>query len=67
MNNKSPAATGLTKEENKLLLNWIDNAEAGEMAQVQDLMLNCNITYQFAKTHSTYVKDWESTRTQYEY
>lgn len=32
------------------------------MAQAQDLINNCDITYQFAKTHSVYVKDWEKTK-----
>lgn len=49
----------LTSEEQEQLRNWIAQMEAGEMAQVQDLIDNCNITFQFAKTHSVYIKDWE--------
>ena len=56
----------LTPEEQEQLKNWIAQMEAGEMAQAQDLIDNCNITYQFAKTHSVYVKDWEKTKQQME-
>lgn len=56
----------LTLEEQEQSKNWIAQMEAGEMAQVQDLIDNCNITFQFAKTHSVYVKDWEKTKMQME-
>ena len=56
----------LTSEEEQFLKNWITQMEAGEMAQVQDLIDNCNITFQFAKTHSVYIKDWEKTKNQME-
>jgi len=56
----------LTLEEQGQLKNWITQMEAGEMAQVQNLIDNCNITFQFAKTHSVYVKDWEKTKNQME-
>lgn len=56
----------LTVEEQEYLKNYIAQVEAGEIAQVQDLIDNCNITYQFAKTHSVYVKDWERTKQQSE-
>ena len=56
----------LTEEEQKFLKNWISQMEAGEMAQVQDLIDNCNSTFQFAKTHSTYVKDWEKMKSKME-
>lgn len=49
----------LTPDEKEYLKNWIAKIEAGEIAQVQDLFVNCKITFQFAKTHSVYVKDWE--------
>lgn len=52
----------LTEEEQENLRNWIFQIEAGEMAQAQDLIDNCNISFQFAKTHSVYVKDWEKTK-----
>ena len=52
----------LTTEEQEQLKNWIAQMESGEIAQTQDLIDNCNITYQFAKTHSVYVKDWEKTK-----
>lgn len=56
----------LTKEEQEHLENLISQMEIGEMAQAQDLIDNCNITYQFAKTHSVYVKDWEKMKEQME-
>lgn len=56
------ANSNLTQEEQKSLDNWASQMEAGEMAQVQDLIDNCNITFQFAKTHSVYLKDWEKTK-----
>ena len=56
----------LTIEEENQLKNWIAQMEAGEMAQVRDLINNCNITFQFAKTHSIYIKDWEKTKQQME-
>lgn len=56
----------LTPEEQEHLKNWVAQMEAGEMAQAQDLIDNCNITYQFAKTHSVYVKDWEKVKQQME-
>ncbi len=52
----------LISEEQEQLRNWITQVEMGEMAQVQDLIDNCNVAYQFAKTHSVYVKDWEKTK-----
>ena len=57
----------LTTEEQEQLKNWIAQMESGEMAQTQDLIDNCNITYQFAKTHSVYVKDWEKMKNQMEH
>ncbi|PIQ91485.1 MAG: hypothetical protein COV70_03495 [Parcubacteria group bacterium CG11_big_fil_rev_8_21_14_0_20_39_22] len=56
----------LTKEEQQHLKNWVAQMEASEMGQVQDLIHNCNITFQFAKTHSVYVKDWEKMKNQME-
>ncbi len=56
----------LTLEEQEYLKNYIARVETGEMAQVQNLIDNCNITFQFAKTHSVYVKDWERTKRQSE-
>ncbi len=52
----------LTEEEREYLENYIAQVRIGEMAQVQELINNCNITYQFAKTHSIYIKDWEKTK-----
>ena len=57
----------LTTEEQGQLKNWVTQMETGEMAQVKDLIHNCNITFQFAKTHSVYVKDWEKMKNQMEH
>ena len=54
----------LTKEEQKLLKNFKEQTEEMEMTQVKDLNINCNSPYQFAKTHSVYVKDWKKTKQQ---
>jgi hypothetical protein len=56
----------LTKEEQEHLENWISQMEIGENAQVEDLIENCDITFQFAKTHSSLLKDWERTKEQME-
>ena len=58
--------TDLTPEEQEQSKNWIAQIEEGEMAQVRDLIQNCNVTFQFAKTHSTYVKDWEKVKARME-
>jgi len=52
----------LTSEEQKQLNNYTKTIEKGEMDQAKDLFLNCNNKFQFAKTHSVYVKDWEKTK-----
>lgn len=52
----------LTKEEQEYFKSWVFQTEAGEMAQVRDLIDNCNISFQFAKTHSVYLKDWGKTK-----
>jgi len=52
----------LSSEEQEHLKNWMAQMEEGEIAQVQDLIDNCNITFQFAKNHSVYLKDWEKTK-----
>lgn len=56
----------LTKEEEVSLKNWIAHVATAEMAQVQDLMANCNNAFQFAKTYKVYKKDWENTKRQME-
>lgn len=52
----------VTPEEQEILKNWIANIESGEALQLKDLIENCNNAYQFAKTHSTYLIDWEKTK-----
>ena len=54
--------TNLTEAESKNLQQMVSSMEAGEMAQVYELVSECNNPYSFAKTHSNYVKDWEKTR-----
>ncbi|MEK7136441.1 MAG: hypothetical protein AAB821_02520 [Patescibacteria group bacterium] len=56
----------LTSEEREQLKDYVNRVQTGEMAQIKDLMENCNSAYQFAKTHSVYVKDWEKTKQQSE-
>lgn len=58
--------TNLTLKEQEQAKNWIIQMEKGEMTQVQDLVQNCKVTFQFAKTHSMYVKDWKKMKTKME-
>ncbi len=52
----------LTEEERQFLDNFALQTEEGEKKQVEELYTLCNNPYQFAKTHSNYVKDWEKTK-----
>jgi hypothetical protein len=52
----------LTKEEEDYLATLTQTILEGELEQVRDLIRNCDNKYQFAKTHSVYMKDWEKTR-----
>lgn len=52
----------LTKEEKEILDNMTSQFHEIEMNQVMDLVANCDNKFQFAKTHSTYIKDWEKTK-----
>lgn len=61
MNNAS-----LTEAESQNLTQMVSSIEEAEFAQVNDLFLNCQNPYQFAKTHSNYVKDWEKTKKEME-
>ncbi len=56
----------ISPEENEVLRAFIAQTYSAEMAQAEDLISNCNNPYQFAKTHSTYVKDWEKTKSNME-
>lgn len=51
----------LTAEERSHLTSLSKQMLEGELAQAKDLIANCKNKYQFAKTHSTYTKDWEKT------
>ena len=52
----------LSEKEKLLLQQFIKTTTDAENQQLNDLIQNCNISYQFAKTHSAYVKDWEKTK-----
>lgn len=52
----------LNSDEKKQLEEWTKQLKRVEMAQAQELIDHCNISFQFAKTHSNYVKDWEKTK-----
>jgi len=56
----------LTSEERQYLENWINKMKIIEMAQAEELIRGCNVSYQFARTHSVYLKDWEKTKGQME-
>jgi hypothetical protein len=49
----------LTDDERVFLENFLLEAQKKEMQQAQDLVQNCNNKFQFAKTYSVYVEDWE--------
>lgn len=51
-----------TKEELQFLKNFEEQTTEMEMAQVRELNMYCNISFQYAKTYSNYVKDWEKVR-----
>jgi hypothetical protein len=58
--------TQFTPEEKGQLDSFLAQAKEGEFAQINDLFINCSSPYQFAKTHSVYVKDWEVTKARLE-
>jgi len=58
--------TDLTPEEEQFLRHFASQTEQGEKQQVEELFRSCSSPYQFAKTHSNYVKDWEKTKNQLE-
>lgn len=49
-----------TQEEQSFLEKFRQQLDYQEMAQAQELIQECNNKYQFAKTHSVYVKDHEN-------
>ena len=55
-----------TKDEQDFLKDYAAQTLIGEMAQAEDLKQNCNVSFQYAQTHSTYIKDWEKTKAQME-
>ncbi|MCK5592275.1 MAG: hypothetical protein KAI72_10005 [Candidatus Pacebacteria bacterium] len=52
----------LTKKEQQALDQFREMTEEAEIFQVRELILSCDNKYQFAKTHSNFLKDWEKTR-----
>lgn len=66
MTNNSVNTDNLSKEEQASLKSWVEQVEAAEMAQVQELIAHCNVSFQFAKTYKVYQKDWKKTKAQME-
>lgn len=52
----------LTDKEIAALETFLLQSQAAEKAQAQDLIQNCHNKFQFAKTYSVYVEDWEKTK-----
>lgn len=55
-----------TESEQAFLEDFKRKIAKQEMAQVTDLIRNCDNKFQFAKTHSVYVKDWEKMKLEME-
>ena len=51
-----------TEDESNFLKDFTDQTLIGELAQAEDLKQNCNSAFQYAQTHSAYIKDWENTK-----
>ncbi|HEY4502100.1 MAG TPA: hypothetical protein VJJ20_03490 [Candidatus Paceibacterota bacterium] len=52
----------LSNEEVAALETFLLQSQAAERAQAQDLIQNCHNKFQFAKTYSVYIEDWEKTK-----
>lgn len=52
----------LSKEDLENISDFEKHAKDGEDLQILDLDQNCNSSFQYAKTYSNYVKDWERTK-----
>ncbi len=52
----------LSQEEIDNLENFEKQTREIEEMQILDLDKNCNVSFQYAKTYSNYVKDWERTK-----
>ena len=52
----------LPAEESKFIRKLLDQFLQDQVSQVQGLFDSCNITFQYAKTHSVLLKDCERTR-----
>lgn len=53
-------------EEKKIIETALLQMQEAEINQSQDLIQNCNNKFQFAKTYSTYIEDWEKTKRGFE-
>lgn len=56
----------LTSEEQEFLRKFLKQTVEKELDQVRELINFCDISYQFAKTHSAYLEDWERIRREME-
>lgn len=52
----------LSKKDLDSISDFEKYAKDGEDLQILDLDQNCNISFQYAKTYSNYVQDWERTK-----
>ncbi|MFA7170860.1 MAG: hypothetical protein WC180_02615 [Candidatus Paceibacterota bacterium] len=52
----------LSDAELECLKNYERQAREMEDLQIIDLDRNCNVSFQYAKTYSVYVRDWEKTK-----
>lgn len=52
----------LTKEDKQLLENFKKQSAEMEETQIAELDYGCNVSFQYAKTYSSYIKDWEKTK-----
>jgi hypothetical protein len=52
------------KEEEQSLKEMKIQLLTNELQQIDELNKHCNVSFQYAKTYSSYVKDWENTKEQ---
>ncbi|HRY37071.1 MAG TPA: hypothetical protein P5230_04370 [Candidatus Magasanikbacteria bacterium] len=51
-----------TKEEQEVLVNLEKTMIIEELKQAEELRKLCNNRFQYARTHSAYIEDWEKTK-----
>lgn len=59
-----PYTLGLSTEESEIVEGILDRLVQDQTQQVQSLFDFCNTSFQYAKTHSSLLKDWEKAREQ---